>query len=414
MKSPIGTLYQPQGEPLALNGAADLDESGIRLTKLRLAMGSAALIGSASLHYLRMPGAKTASGVAPVDFMNSAIDLQIKTERATAIGTLLALFDPTVLRNELDGTVDGALNLQGSLAQLRPSGAIKAEKLSFAKADIENLNGSLTLQRSGPDGHENGKLKIAGFRYKKLPVRDFAADIALSTLENDLVVSLTGGKAKLADGVITLNGSYKLGEHKLSVEVALDKVKAAVLADELFEHPGEISGLTDGNIQLSTVCDSYKDAVSNLTGNGQLTLYNGSVTRFGQLQNKLTQANLLHQGLFGFNLNNLLQSVYPVRKGTFKELSGKFDVDSGLLSVKELRYDGDDMRLWGNGKLNLSLETIAVEIAGKIPRVTSSVLRGPVGEVSRAMTFQKVMDVVTRHRLEGLAIAAGAGRYCLK
>jgi len=133
-----------------------------------------------------------------------------------------------------------------------------------------------------------------------------------------------------------------------------------------------------------------------------VTVHNGFVTRFGQLQTKLTQANLLHQGLFGFNLNNLLQSMVPVRTGQFKELKGDFRMSKGVLYVDQLKYEGDDMRLWGAGKANLPLNTLDIEMAGKIPRVTSSMIRGPFAKVSKDMTFQKVVNVVTLHQLENL------------
>ena len=152
-----------------------------------------------------------------------------------------------------------------------------------------------------------------------------------------------------------------------------------MLADEVFGESGEISGLTDGNLSLSTEGGDYKTLISNLQGSGQITMYNGSVSRFftGHLQAKLAQANLLRQGLFGFNLNNLLQSVYPIRTGLFKDLSSKFQIEKGVLTITQLRYNGDDMRLWGAGTANLPLDTMSVEIAGQIPRVTASVIGGP-------------------------------------
>ena len=106
--------------------------------------------------------------------------------------------------------------------------------------------------------------------------------------------------------------------------------------------------------KFETEGNDYKDALANLTGGGVVTVHSGIVTRFGQLQTKLTQANLLHQGLFGFNLNNLLQSTVPVRTGRFKDLISEFRLSKNVLYVDELTYNGDDMRLWGAGKANLT------------------------------------------------------------
>jgi hypothetical protein len=48
------------------------------------------------------------------------------------------------------------------------------------------------------------------------------------------------------------------------------------------------------------------------------------------------------------------------------------------------------------------LHTIELEIAGQIPRVTSSVLSGTVGGLSKGITVQKMMGTMTLHKLETL------------
>ena len=186
------------------------------------------------------------------------------------------------------------------------------------------------------------------------------------------------------------------------MKTTLAKVRAAEITDHLLDCPGELSGLADADLQIETQGAGYKLAMSNLSGTGSVTVHSGKVTRFGQLQTRLTQANLVHQGLFGFNLNNLIQSFYPVRTGQFKELSGEFQITRGVLSIHDLRFDGDDMRLWGAGRANLPSSTLEVEVAGKIPRVTSSALTGTLGEMSRAFTLQKIVSFATMHQFDEL------------
>jgi hypothetical protein len=77
-------------------------------------------------------------------------------------------------------------------------------------------------------------------------------------------------------------------------------------------------------------------------------------------------------------------------------------MEKGVLKITELRYNGDDMRLWGAGSANLPLNAMSIEIAGEIPRVEASVIGGPIGEVSRAFTLQRALDTLTLHRLESL------------
>ena len=186
------------------------------------------------------------------------------------------------------------------------------------------------------------------------------------------------------------------------MHTTLTKANASELSERLFGHPGELTGLVDFDSKIETEGLDYKDALANLSGGGLLTVHNGTVARFGTLQAKLTQANLLHQGLFGFNLNNLMQSMVPVRTGKFKDLTADFKIAKGILDIDHLKFNGDDMRLWGSGKANLPLNTIDLEIAGKIPRVSSSMLSGTFGEMSKAITIQRFMQTVTLHRLENL------------
>jgi hypothetical protein len=407
--TPFGTLYQPNGERLTLDGAAQLTDSGIDLSNAHLLIGNSSLSTSGSIKYafLAGKGARTPDNQPPdssqVDLANSKINLQLATGSPMPAYKLAALFDPTITKKQIQGTVDGHMNFNGTMVLPAPSGNLHAEKLSSSICDLHDVSGTISLDHSSEGEPQVGKLDIAHAEYHKLPIEDFKADLTFTTSGGDRsVVSINKGTADVAGGTIDLRGTYDLKDHRLSVDSTLNKVKAAVIADYLFDHPSEISGLTDGHITLSTEGMDSKTAISNLSGSGHLLVHSGNISRFGHLQAKLTQANLLHQGLFGFNLNNLLQSVYPVRTGQFKDLSCQFSMDKGILAMTELRYNGDDMRLWGSGKANLALDTIVIDIAGKIPRVTASVLGGPVGEVSRVFTLQKMMNVVTMHQLEAL------------
>jgi hypothetical protein len=116
----------------------------------------------------------------------------------------------------------------------------------------------------------------------------------------------------------------------------------------------------------------------------------------------LTQANFLFQGILGFNLNNLLQSVAPVRSGEFNELTSSFQVYKGALAIKELRFSGDDLRLWGAGNVNLMESNIDLDIAGTLPRVSESFLSGSLGKLSRNITVSGLLSKVTFGRLENL------------
>src|SRR5262249_38084591 len=78
------------------------------------------------------------------------------------------------------------------------------------------------------------------------------------------------------------------------------------------------------------------------------------------------------------------------------------EIERGTISFLDLRFIADDMQLWAAGRINLPLSTIDLQVSGRVPRVGTSVIGGPVGQVSRQLTIQNFMDVVTLHRLENL------------
>jgi len=158
----------------------------------------------------------------------------------------------------------------------------------------------------------------------------------------------------------------------------------------------------DGQLHLAATGNDAKAMVSTLAGSGDFVIKDGMIARFGQLQTKLTQANLLSQGIFGFNLNNLLQSVVPIRSGEFNEVRSKYQIYKGVLDIQELRYSGDDLRMWGAGTQNLATNQMEMEIAGTIPRVTKSMLGGAFGDLSRSFTVSKLLHQVTFGTLENL------------
>jgi hypothetical protein len=92
--------------------------------------------------------------------------------------------------------------------------------------------------------------------------------------------------------------------------------------------------------------------------------------------------------------------MLPVKAGKFKDVETSFEIANGVVGIDRLSFDGNDLRLRAAGVWNLPLNTINMEVAGNIPRVASSLLPGAVGQVSRNLTLQKAVRVVTFRALE--------------
>lgn len=399
LSSPLGQLHQPLDEPMKIEGVLAIGANAMKVSSATVTLGDSVLQAEGAVAWSYKDKEKK-----ELDLPHSTLSGSIKSPHPVPAKRLIALLEPS-LAKDVGGTVAGALNLGGTAFQPKATGKIVFNKITIPSFDVRDLSGNINLEElSGSD--QKAEIDFSQMQVGQIPVHQIRADIKLDADEQQIrqpKLHITNGHANLAGGAMDVSGWLDMNEHKLSLRTTLAKAQANKLTEQLFGHPGELTGTVDADMKFETEGNDYKDALSNLRGNGVVTVHSGIVTRFSQLQNKITQANLLHQGLFGFNLNNLLQSTVPVRTGKFKDMVSEFRLSKNVLYVDELTYNGDDMRLWGAGKANLTRNTLDIEVAGKIPRVTSSVFgSGTIGEMSKAMTIQKLMNKVTMHQLENL------------
>jgi hypothetical protein len=389
---PFGTFHKPAGSSLVFDGSLKSDQTGFKIDKSRILLGDSLIEASAQIERGQP----------------DQIHIHLGAPNAVPAHTLVSIICPQIGPKEVSGQISGALNIDGSTDNPKGSGYIACDQLSLPSFNMSNLTGRIDLldQAESAGGRaQKAKLDIPKVTFGRLNAKNFVANLTIEPVAGHLKepkIAIKDGVADVAGGKVSIDGQIDMNEHSIAFNTKLAKLKAAQLSDELFNYPGEISGLTDGRIDFETQGADYNTMIQNLDGSGSMIIEHGNVTRFGHLQARLTQANLLHQGLFGFNLNNLLQSVVPVRTGQFKNITAQFQIANGVLSAPELRYNGDDMRMWGAAKANLPLNTLEMEVAGKIPRVSTSMIGGPVGEASRSVTIQKMVNVVTKHKLENL------------
>lgn len=400
VSTPMLTLNQPGGDELSLDGSMSLTDIGMVLNKTNLLLGPASL---------------TTKGEFMWGKTDQPLSFTVISPNPVPVGTLIGLVDPTFQTKNMKGTIDGFAALEGPLRHPRLTGKISLDHISNLDFKLYDLTGTISTDNtsakdSDPYAISLARVDIDHFRLHKLLVADIGGFIQVQapepTAKDELPKSpqviLKDMTARVAGGLIKLDGHCDVEKHQVGINAYLVQLHLEELMDRLLNAPNEVSGPMDGEIHLTTSGADDKQMLANLEGTGHILVTDGIVARFGQLQNKLTQANLLQQGILGFNLNNLLQSVAPVRSGEFNQLQSRFQIYKGVLNLKELRFSGDDLRLWGGGAVNLPENTINVEIAGTIPRVTKSRLGGALGELTRGFTISSLINKATFGALENL------------
>lgn len=398
---PFGVLHQPFGEAMSLDGAVTIHPKGVTVNDAHLFVSESVL---------NFKGEIKVKDDNNANLLNEQIiNLAILTPNPLPARRLLAGLAPQLSDTSVLGTikVDGAIS--GPMSNPKINGNFDLVDVSIPKVHLSHATGRMESRdpydprsQSSPI---NAHVEMSDLQVKGIKVTNISGEMSFkpSTGEDKLPkIRLANMKVKAGGGDINFNAWVDPETEKFGAKSDFKGVDLSVIATGLFGHPGELTGTADGDLLLKSQGSDKNEMIRNLNGTGKFHVKNGVLARFGRLQTRLTQANVLKSGVLGFNLNNLLQSVVPVRTGEFKELIGSYAIVKGMLAFTELKYNGEDMRLWGGGTANLVDGKVNIEIAGTLPRVTTSVIGGPLGHVSRRITIQKLLNAVTFNKLEKL------------
>ncbi len=118
-----------------------------------------------------------------------------------------------------------------------------------------------------------------------------------------------------------------------------------------------IAGNLSFNTELNTRGTNKQAILSNLNGKGQMTVDNGALL-------DVNIQNLLAQGDAILNHKQLPQNTGP-NQTSFKQLSGSFEIDDGILNNNDLKLDGGEVQATGNGTVNLIDNTVNYALAAQ-------------------------------------------------
>lgn len=397
LKTAFGTMHQPKNRPLNFNGGLSLDQdkSELSLSSFQLTAGNELLTGNASFKWANETAERPAS-----------LAFALNTPNPIKTATLMEIIwqNNSAPPASAAGTSQLNLKVEGPINDLVLSGHVVVDKSSLPGCHMDNLSGRIDLpgwhlnRTSGSDETTSiAKLQLKTITTAGISMKDLNATVLLDAanrmLFKDCQASISGGK-------LTLSGYLNMQTQAYHADVSISKLVVDELVKDLIDHSGGVTGLADVSLSLDNNWGA--DTAKSLSGSGQFNVYQGTVASFGKLQEKLNEANLLQQGLFGFNVNNLLQAMMPVKSGQFNEVSGKFTLGKGELNFEQVRFEGNNLRMRAAGSFNYISKTVDMDVAGDIPRVSSSIIPGAIGEMSRKVTLQRMFRIVTFKKLKDL------------
>lgn len=413
LKTAFGTFTQPKGYPLFFNGAMNVNQetSQLQLPDFNIISGDDAqhgdlLHGSGMFQWASETAEKPAS-----------IAFSLNTPQPVKLATIAEITGQkprSGASTEIGGFSQVNMKIEGPVNDLVLNGSVALEKVSLPGIHMDNLTGRLDL----PNWHLNradkeaatsstAKLTVNNMSFGGLYIKDANASLSLDSAKG---IVMRDGQAQVAGGKLTMKGFFNPQDQTYHSDINISKLIVDQFVKDVMDNSSGVTGLADLSLSLdgenegATIIGNKagEQWFKNMNGTGKFSIYQGSVANFGKLQEKLNAANFIQQGLFGFNVNNLLQAMMPVNSGQFNEISGKIAIGQGKIDFDEVRFDGENLRMRAAGKFDAVNHKIDFDVAGNVPRVSSSIIPGAIGDMSRKITLQRMFRIVTFRKLKDL------------
>lgn len=197
----------------------------------------------------------------------------------------------------------------------------------------------------------------------------------------DWLLSVPSFSLVATNGVGQGSVLYNLKTTELSSKFKIRGMEANAVATTILTLPNEVYGTVDSDIQFSTRGRNQQELIANSNGFAEFMVNKGHFTRLGSLEYLLRAVNVLHSGVGGFNLNNIIDLISPQKTGHFERLQGSVYARNGVLYTDDITTSGKNLSLFISGKLDMLTNKADIQVLGRLSKKVSGML-GPVGSIS--------------------------------
>lgn len=390
---PFGGITKPAGQQVTLEGKLAFgfdDKPSIRISESKVAIGDT-VIGWTGEYAI-------AANERPRVHFSFEIPDPIPLTKLTSMlppdNRLKDVFKGA------SGTAEGQLEFEGPASGPAMRGYIDVVNASLPQLKLSHVTGRLRAKDWFPPKKPTeaekdvlpptlsdlqmtfSQVNVADLVFRNIKGTVGAEDTATGSKLNlrELTADLFNGKAT-AHGFVVLDEKRQFNLYTKISSVDVNQLMAA-----MFNAPREVSGKVDARVNLEGRAVGGEEFLRNLRAIGSFTARDGTVSRLKELQSKLTQGNLLKQGIIGFDVNNLLAAVAPVKSGAYETFEGKFRIGNEHMRLAKIAFNGTELRLRAEGDVDLKQRMIDLKVAGNIPRVSSSFLPKPLSKVATALS----------------------------
>jgi hypothetical protein len=172
-------------------------------------------------------------------------------------------------------------------------------------------------------------------------------------------------------------------------------VPMGAFLDEVLDLQIPVEAKLDVTANLTSHNPSPENLLASLEGKAHFEASKGTLQNSGLPQRLLSMAALVHEGLFGFNLGRIFQTIDPPKFKTFDRWSADVTFlpnQSAQLGPSE--FKSDLFNLNASGTVNTKTEEMAINVNGSMPEISrgSNFLSQIFGRISVTEMFRNVRD----------------------
>ena len=310
-------------------------------------------------------------------------DLTVGTEGVSARDFLAIV-------NKLPMRVTGTLNLKG------PQPALTAEVNNLNLDALVTTLARMSPGAEAPPSVAAGKVMTIDVRapsgvFFHQPIKRFVArgtwDAAV--IQIDPLEVAAGGSTSTA----TITWNSQTNEEHLKFESR--DVPMGPFLDEVLDIQIPVEGKLTVQGDLTSRNGDPQNLLASLGGMAHFDAAEGTLHYAGLPQRLLSMATLVHEGLFGFNLGRIFQTIDPPQFKRFNSWSADvtFSPD-GFAHLERSDFKSELFDLTATGTVNTRTEDMIINVKGSLPEIprSSNLLAQIFGRISIRDIYRNVAD----------------------
>ncbi len=380
------TLSLPQFAPaMSLARFVKLPASGIRI-RGGVVSGAITLTGKVS-----DPSWNSALRVADLSLGGMPWGTTNLTGDLTAGHEGVSARDFLAIVNNVPMRVTGALTLTGPHPHLNFDVAnMNLDALVFALARMNIVAEGSTPTVAGPPLSINVTASSGNFFHQ--PIRRFSARGEWK----DGILNLDPMEVQAGDSFCRAHVTWNSFTNRQDMEFEAHEVPMGPFLDEVLDLHLPVQGKLNVQANLTSRNPDPANLLGSFVGTAHFDASNGLLEHSGLPQRLLSMAVLVHEGLFGFNLGRIFQTIDPPRFRSFKKFSADVDfLPQGKAHLKNGEFKSNLFNLNADGMVNTRSEDMNIVVKGSLPEIPrgSNFLAQIFGRISVKEFYRNAMDL---------------------